>query len=351
VDVHLSLVPIVLGGRIVGAFAVARDVTAQRSAETRLREREEQFRQMVEGTAAGFFYSMDDDGRVRYVSPSVRDVLGYSADELVGRPLDVAPDAAEPADAPAADRPARALRVLRKDGAIVHLEVVENVPASDGRAGSMGFARDVSRQKELEERLTHSALHDPLTGLPNRALFWDRLRQATRRAERAPGHRFAVLMLDLDRFKSVNDTLGHLAGDQLLRGVARRLECCVRPGDTVSRFGGDEFALLLDGIREPGDATRVALRIQQALAEPFCLDGDPAFGVGSIGIALSETEHERPEDLVRLADLAMYRAKALGRGRFHLSDPQSIENVDRPASLPPSAEAAETAVPSGRSLD
>ncbi len=175
-------------------------------------------------------------------------------------------------------------------------------------------------RRRAEEQLLYDAFHDALTGLPNRAVLRERLERAMAHAKRRKDYVFAVLFLDLDHFKSVNDNLGHMIGDQQLIAVARRLEACLRPGDTVARFGGDEFAILLDDITDISDATRIAQRLQENLARPLCLDGHDVCTTASIGIALSAAGYDRPEDLLRDADIAMYRAKALGRARHEVFD-------------------------------
>ncbi len=179
---------------------------------------------------------------------------------------------------------------------------------------------DLSLKRQTQEHLLYSTLHDALTGLPNRSLFTERLRHAMRRAARHPDDLFAVLFLDLDRFKDVNDNLGHFAGDELLRAVARRLEACLRPEDTVARLSGDEFAILLESITEASDAGRVAERIEEALSFPINLAGAEVVTSASMGIVTSSMAHDQPEQLLRSADMAMYRAKAAGRARYEMFD-------------------------------
>ena len=179
---------------------------------------------------------------------------------------------------------------------------------------------DITDRKQVELQLVHDAFHDPLTGLPNRALFIDRLDHLLVRATRRTEQHFAVLFLDLDRFKVVNDSLGHLKGDQLLMAIAQRLRFCVRPDDTVARLGGDEFTILLEDLSHPADATRVANRILEALKDPVDLDGVDIYTSASIGIALGSPDYEKSIDLLRDADAAMYYAKSLGRSRYELFD-------------------------------
>jgi diguanylate cyclase (GGDEF)-like protein len=188
--------------------------------------------------------------------------------------------------------------------------------------GTFGISRDITDKKQVEEQLARQAFYDPLTSLPNRALFMNRLQHLFHRARRLEkkGFLFAVIYLDLDRFKGVNDGLGHFAGDDLLVQIARRLEGCVRPSDTLARLGGDEFTVLLEDIVSEEDATRVAERIQQALAQPLSVNGTEVFTTVSLGIALSSGRYERPEDMLRDADTAMYRAKANGRSRHEVFD-------------------------------
>jgi diguanylate cyclase (GGDEF)-like protein len=183
-----------------------------------------------------------------------------------------------------------------------------------------GSLTDITSRKRTEKQLLHDALHDALTDLANRALFMDRLERAIERGKRHKQYLFAVLFLDLDRFKLVNDSLGHIIGNQLLIAIARRLQLCTRLEDTVARLGGDEFVILLEGIESANEATQVAARIQTELAQPFNFSGHEMFASASIGIALSATGYEQPEAILRDADVAMYRAKALGKSRYEMFD-------------------------------
>ena len=180
--------------------------------------------------------------------------------------------------------------------------------------------QDITDRKRAEERLLHDAFHDALTGLPNRALFIDHLKLSVERAKRRQDRQFAVLFLDFDRFKIINDSLGHMVGDQLLVGIARRLEACLRPGDTVARLGGDEFTVLLEDLNDTGEAIEVAERLQQTLSLPFNLKGSEVFTTVSIGIALSTIGYDYAEEVLRDADTAMYRAKLNGKARHEVFD-------------------------------
>ena len=181
--------------------------------------------------------------------------------------------------------------------------------------------REIVERQELENQLLYMALHDPLTGLPNRALFMKRLEASLERVKAEPGYLFAVLFLDCDRFKVINDSLGHLVGDELLIAIARRLEKCIKEVDTLARLGGDEFAILLENITEITMATQVAGNMIKELSSPFHLSRYEVFINASIGVTMSNIENEKPEYLLRNADTAMYRAKALGKARYHVFDP------------------------------
>jgi diguanylate cyclase (GGDEF)-like protein/PAS domain S-box-containing protein len=277
------------------------------------------FRSLV--TASTDLVLVFGPGGCRYASDSVAQMLGRRDRELLGEEFAgfVHPDdLVLVRGAYAHGEPTEVVfRLLNRFGEWRHLEAhVTDLRADRQIRGVVFNARDVSERVRLEEQLTRQAFHDGLTGMANRALFRDRLDQALARSERSLGV-LAVLLIDLDGFKQVNDSLGHDAGDQLLKVVAERFEAELRPSDTLARLGGDEFAVLIDGAHE-SQATSVAHRLLSALAEPAWISGRELSVGASIGVALHPGGRARSEDLLRHADVAMYAAKEAGRGRFEL---------------------------------
>ena len=295
-----------------------------------LRDSSERFRSAFDNAAIGMAL-VTPEGRWLQVNHSLCKLLGYSERELmtidylsVLHPNDLSPALANFKDLLRGRIPSCQMekRYLHKSGQEVWaLWSASLAQDAHNRTPSLIFQiQDITDRKLAEERLHHDAFHDGLTGLPNRALFMDHVKLAIARMQRHEDQIFAVLYLDLDRFKVVNDSLGHMGGDQLLVGIARRLEYCLRPGDTIARIGGDEFTVLLEDIDGAHDVTQIAERIQQDLSLPFNLSGREVFTTVSIGIALSSKAYERPEDILRDADTAMYRAKILGKARHETFD-------------------------------
>ncbi|MEW6679095.1 MAG: EAL domain-containing protein [Pseudomonadota bacterium] len=345
----------------VGRVKLERDNSRLR---TQIEHSEEWYRLLV-NTSPDIIYTLDETGAFTFVNDSVQKILGYRPEELIGQDylVLVPPGEADNAiqrlnERRKADRATRnhELRLRRKDDLLTSLapSPAENQvtvelsamgmyrPLSNGNEefmGTYGVARDISERKQAEATITFQAYHDQLTSLPNRSLFHDRLNQAMVQAKRH-GQSMAIMFLDLDRFKVVNDTLGHQIGDALLQAVAQRLKACLREGDTLSRIGGDEFMLLLPLIRSRDNVIFIAEKILAALKAPFNIEGNEIFIGVSIGIALYPEDGDSRETLIKHADIAMYHAKDHGRNNFKffthelnkaLSGRLSVENDMRHA--------------------
>ncbi|MBV9455451.1 MAG: EAL domain-containing protein [Rubrobacter sp.] len=302
-----------------------------RQSERSLRESEKRFRSLVEHNFSDIVTIIEADGTVRsYQSPAIERVLGQLPGRQVGTNVfeRIHPDDIERAlslfvevlDKPGLHPPIE-FRVPHTDGSWRYLEHIVNNQLDDPAVkGIVVSSRDITERKVLEEQLRHQAFHDSLTGLPNRVLFMDRLEQALVRRSRRQGS-IAILFLDLDNFKLINDSLGHEMGNRLLKAVSERLEGCLRTEDTVARLGGDEFAVLLEDVHDEGEATEVAERIEEELQKPVAFGEREAFVSASIGIVLTSTAWNRPEDLLQSADTAMYQAKDKGKAQCQVFDP------------------------------
>ena len=331
------LVDDVLEGTIV-------DITDRKLAETALRDSEGRYRLMAENST-DLIARTTPDGIFVYASDALRNLLGYEPAEVIGTPIRAL---IHPDDRPflrgiVPDAVGRtfSFRAQRKDGSFVWFESTSRalVDARGKISEIISVSRDISERRRAEEQIEYQAYHDALTSLPNRLLFRDRLTVALAHAKRQDTP-LVVMFLDLDRFKIVNDTLGHSLGDGMLRVIADRLQSVLREGDTIARMGGDEFTVLLSDLKHDSDAAKIAQKLLESIAQPVRVDGHELYVTTSIGIAVFPNDGDTAELLLKNADSAMYRAKEIGRNSYQLCTPAmnsraaerlSVENALRRA--------------------
>jgi diguanylate cyclase (GGDEF)-like protein/PAS domain S-box-containing protein len=336
---RVVIIPIVANGEIVQLFGALTDVTAEREAVDRVEQAEQRYRRLVEGLPLCTYQMNTGPGgpELTFVSPQVEEITGFAPDRWLGSPdfwlSRVHPD----------DRGRVLAAQRRRFEGDEPLDVEYRLCCAENRTiwvwdqdtvvrdargrvvGRDGFLVDVTFIKSAEAILQFQASHDQLTALPNRSLLHDRLTHALRNADRR-GSRVAVLFVDLDDFKLINDSLGHQSGDRLLRALVPRLHGALRASDTLARFGGDEFVVVCENIDEDEDAALVAQRVLEAARQPVDVDGTAHVMTASVGIAIADAEHDA-SSIIRDADAAMYAAKRAGRDRFEFFDPALRDQV------------------------
>ena len=326
--ISISIAALIILSLASLASSFGQRLSAEIAKAEALQESEELYQSLYE-FAPDAYITVAEDGKIKSINQYGAEALGYRKEELMYQDFfsivhegdresvqqlfaDIFKEKIAIVEAE--------LRNVRKDGSIIwerlRSQLIFN---NDGEPVELRIiCRDITERKQIEEQLVQNAFYDALTGLPNRVLFVERLEQAIGHTQRHQEHLFAVLFLDLDRFKIINDSLGHLTGDRLLIELASRLQLCLRQSDTVARMGGDEFTILLPDIEDSSDAIRVAERIAEQLQLPFILDDKEVFTSVSVGITLSTTGYDRAEDVLRDADIAMYRAKSQGTARYEI---------------------------------
>ncbi|WP_243358846.1 sensor domain-containing protein [Fundidesulfovibrio terrae] len=325
-------------GQVAYFEGMVSDITARKQAEEALKRERALLKMLFEGSPQAMVL-LSPEGRILDVNPAFVRLFGHDRQDIVGEfnrhlivPEDLMAESESFFRTIDAGLPVSRQTIRKaRNGMRIPVSVLGYPVVIAGRLEGIYYIyEDITERKNFEEQLTHQAFHDALTGLPNRNLFTERLSRAMERSKRRPGYHFAVLLLDLDRFKRINDSLGHLAGDMLLKGIARRLEACLRSVDTVARLGGDEFAVLLEEFASTREVIEVADRIKEVLDRPFQISGNEVYCGASIGIVLRTQGYSTPEEILRDSDTAMYRSKESGKDRLAFTQKMreaAVENL------------------------